>query len=72
MVQDINRKIDTVAKKEIDVEKRLDTVDKRLGGLIRQVHRVSSISENNWWTTWDYIDHITYFSLYTDEIEMQH
>lgn len=40
MIQDMNRKIDTITKKENDVEKRLSNVDKRLGGLVRQVNKV--------------------------------
>jgi hypothetical protein len=40
MLQDMNRKIETMAKMENDVEKRLSNVDKRLGGLVRQVNKV--------------------------------
>jgi hypothetical protein len=43
MIKDINRKIDVVAKLERDFEKKLDNVDKRLGGLIRHVNKVIAL-----------------------------
>lgn len=41
MLKEINKKIDVVNRREGSFEKKLDNVDKRLGGLIRQVNRVS-------------------------------
>ena len=41
MLKEINKKIDVVNWREGLFEKKLDNVDKRLGGLIRQVNRVS-------------------------------
>lgn len=40
MLKEINKKIDVVSQKEISFEKKLDNVDKRLGGLIRHANRV--------------------------------
>ena len=44
IMNDINRKIDLVTKKETEVEKRLDNFDKRIVGLTRQVIKVNTES----------------------------
>ena len=40
-MNDINRKIDMVTKKQTEADKRFDHVDKRIVGLTRDVNKVS-------------------------------
>ena len=46
MLKEINKKIDVVNQREGVFGKKLDNVDKRLGGLIRQVNKVREIVPN--------------------------
>ena len=41
MLKEINRKIDSISERERAFQKQLETVDKRLGGLIRRVNKVN-------------------------------
>jgi hypothetical protein len=41
ILKEINRKVDLINQKETVFEKKLENLDKRLGGLIRRINRVS-------------------------------
>ena len=41
MLKEINRKIDSISERERAFQKQLETVDKRLGGLLRRVNKIN-------------------------------